>query len=186
MISRFPWTDPRSGRPAARHMTFVELNTSDLRLSGRRFPAVPYPHSVDSVSAGGTEYLLGGTNSTYDASIHLYKANDPASGVHYGSDGTTIRYGSAALSPDGSRIYRVVGDADEEGASIQTLSAATGEVLATTPVPVSDYFNEGIDADPATGSVFVALANAVGVVGPRGRLLKTIPNVAGAGQILIT
>ena len=165
---------------------FVELNTSDLRLSGRIFPAVPYPTSVDSVSVGGTEYLLGGTYSTYDTSIHLYRASDPGSGLHYASGSTTLEAGAVALSPDASKIYHLVSDVYGQNASIRTLSAATGEVLATTPVLISDYFFEGIHVDPVSGRVFVALNNSVGVLNPDGTLLQSIPNVPGAGQVLIT
>ncbi len=164
---------------------FVELNTSDLRLSGRTFPAVPYPTSVDSVSVGGTEYLLGGTNSTYDTSIHLYRASDPGSGVHYANGLTSRKAGAVALSPDASKIYHLVTDASEGNASIHTLSAATGEVLATTPVTTSDYSYEGIDVDPVSGRVFVAMNNSVGVLNPDGTLLQSIPNVPAAGQVLI-
>jgi YVTN family beta-propeller protein len=165
---------------------FVELNTSDLRLSGRVFPAVPYPNSIDSVSVGGTEYLLGGTDSTYDASIHLYNASDPGSGVHYATGATTGEGGAVALSPDASKIYHLVTDVYGENASIQTLSAATGELLATTPVQMSVYFWESIHVDPVSGRVFVALNNSVGVLNPDGTLLQTIPNVPAAGQVLIT
>lgn len=165
---------------------FVELNTSDLRLSGRTFPAVPYPNTVDAVSADGTEYLLGGTDSPYDPSIHLYTTSDTGSGVHYGIAGTTSMIGSAVLSPDASKIYRVVTDVYGENGSIETLSAATGAVLTTTPVSISDYFAEGIHADPTTGRVFVSLDNAVGVLDPNGVLLQTIPSVTAARQVLIT
>ena len=165
---------------------FLELNTSDLRLSGRIFPAEPYPTSVDSVSVGGTEYLLGGTDSVYGNSIYLYRASDPGSGVHYGSGATTGVDGAVALSPDASKIYRLVTDVYGQNASVETLSAATGIVLATTPVPISPSFVEGIHVHRTSGRVFVALENAVGVLDPDGTLLQTIPNVAGAGQVLIT
>jgi hypothetical protein len=59
-------------------------------------------------------------------------------------------------------------------------------VLATTPVRVSEFFVDGIAADPMTGAVFVALENAIGVLDPSGTLLETIQDVQGAGQVLIT
>jgi hypothetical protein len=90
------------------------------------------------------------------------------------------------LSPDANKIYRVVTDVYGGNGSIETLSAATGDVLNTTPVPISAYFIEGIHADPLSGRVFVSLENAVGVLDPSGALLQTIPNIAGAGQVLIT
>jgi YVTN family beta-propeller protein len=164
---------------------FVELNTSDLRLSGRTFPAEPYPTSVDSVTVGGTEYLLGGTNSIYGRSIHLYEASDPGSGVHYATGSTTGKAGAVALSPDASKIYRLVTDVYGGNASVETLSAATGELLATTPVTTSNYFYEGIDVDPVSGRVFVAMNDSVGVLNPDGTLLQSIPNVTATGQVLI-
>jgi YVTN family beta-propeller protein len=164
---------------------FVELNTSDLRLSGRIFPAVPYPTSVDSVTVAGAEYLLGGSNSVYDTSLHLYAAGDPGSGVHYAGGGTTSLAGAVALSPTASTLYHVVTDVFGQNGSVETLSAATGEVLATTAVPISPYFWEGLHVDPVSGRVFVALDDAVGILSPSGSLLETIPNIPGAGQVLI-
>jgi hypothetical protein len=145
---------------------FLELNASDLRLSGRLFPAVPYPNSVDSVSVGGTEYLLGGTNSTSDPSIHLYRTNNPASDKHYGTTAAgTDKAGAVALASDASKIYRVVTGEQGQNASIEMLSADTGGLLATTPVRVSQYFADAIQADPASGRVFVSLDDVVGVLG---------------------
>lgn len=163
---------------------FLELNTSDLRLSGRIFPAVPYPKSVDAVSVGGTEYLLGGVNSD-DEATHLYAVNDPASHMRFDAAQDTDVAGSVALSADASKIYRVVPGEVGVSASVETLSADTGAMLATSPVSLSEYFSDAIQIDPVNGSVFLSLAEGVGVLDPEGAVLETIP-VAGAGQIVIT
>ena len=39
---------------------FLELSTSDLRLTGRVLPAEPYPNSVDSVAVGGARSISSG------------------------------------------------------------------------------------------------------------------------------
>ena len=163
---------------------FVELDTSDLRLSGRIFPAVPYPKSVDAVSVGPTEYLLGGVDSD-DETTHLYTLSDPTSHIRLDAAQNTDVAGSVALSPDASKIYRVVPSEDGVRASIETVSADTGAVLATRPVMLSQYFADRIQTDPANGMVFVSLEDGVGVLDPNGTLVETVP-VAGPGQIVIT
>lgn len=163
---------------------FLELNTSDLRLSGRIYPAEAYPNAVDAVDTGDTEYLLGGSDSL-DASIHFYDTKDPRSEAHYAAAERTDVAGSVVLSPDASKIYRVVPAEDRVSAVIETLAADTGDVLATAPVRLSEYVADGIQTDPASGTVFVSLADGVGVLDPEGTALETIP-VAGAGQIVIT
>jgi len=164
---------------------FLELRTSDLRLTGRIYPAVSYPNSVDAVRVGDGHYLLGGTDS-FDQATHLYETSDPTSeAAHYSATGRTDRAGSVALSPDATKIYRVVMAPDGANASIETLSAATGSVLATSGWPISRYFLDGIQTDPARGTVFVSLEDGVGVLSSEGSFVATIP-VAGPGQIVIT
>ena len=144
-----------------------------------------YPTSIDAVVAGGKEWIVGGTDSVYDTSVHLYDAANPASRVDYGANGTSWVKGAVVLSPDASRIYRVVNDYSG-AARIETLSAATGAVLASVPVNLSpDVFYEGMAVDRITGNVFVTLADSVGVLDPGGALVRVIPNVAGAQQVVI-
>jgi hypothetical protein len=170
---------------AANPQDFLELSTSDLRLTGRRFPVEYWPNSVDWVSVGGTEYLLGGTNSYSEPSIHLYRTNDPASAQHYGlTDAGTHIAGAVALAPDATKIYRMVGEEGADG-SIETLSTDMGALLAAAPVRLSEYFYDSIQTDPATGIVFVSLEDGVGVLDPDGTLVETVP-IPGPGQIVIT
>lgn len=164
---------------------FLELSSSDLSLTGRSFTAVAYPTSIDTVLAGGKEWIVGGTDSVYDTSVHLYDAANPASRVDYGANGTSWVKGAVVLSPDASKIYRVVNDYSG-AARIETLSAATGAVLASVPVNLSpNVFYEGMAVDRVTGNVFVTLADSVGVLDPGGALVRVIPNVAGAQQVVI-
>ena len=169
---------------------FVELNTSDLALSGRIFPAVPYPTSVDSVSADGTEYLLGGTNSD-TGSTHVFQTAGDMNAWTIGADATPLTEpGSVAVSPDASKVYRVIpvpNDAvpDTIDATLETLSIDPGPALTTNHVQLSKYFLDAIQADPATGNVYVSLQDGIGVFDPDGTLIETVP-VAGPGQIVIT
>jgi hypothetical protein len=162
---------------------FLELRAADLRATGRTFPAIPYPESVDAVSVGDREYLVGGI-STDDQSIHLYEVTDPAAEPARFGGGSSDMFGSVALSPDATTVYRTLRARNDLSGSIQVFSAATGDMLVANPLRLSDSFLEGIQTDPASGRVFVSLENEVGVLDPDGTLIETVP-VAGAGQIVI-
>ena len=165
---------------------FLELSSSDLRLTGRSFPAVAYPNSIDTVVAGGKEWIVGATYSPYETSVHLYDAANPASRVDYGANGTSSVPGGVGLSPDASKIYRVVDGFDGSAARIETLSAGTGAVLGSVPVNMTpNLFYEGMAVDRVTGNVFVTLTDSVGVFDSGGALVRVIPNVAGAQQVVI-
>jgi hypothetical protein len=163
---------------------FLELRASDLRPSGRTFPAIPYPESVDAARVDGREYVLGGV-STDDQSIYLYNVTEPAAEPARFGGGSSDMFGSVALSADATTVYRILRARSDLNGSIQVFSAATGDMLVSNPMRLSDSFLEGIQADPASGRVFVSLENGVGVLDPNGTLIETVP-VAGAGQIVIT
>jgi hypothetical protein len=157
------WTS--SGAPYG----LVELNTSDLKTTGRIFGDVPYPTGVASFE--GT--LASGTNSTYNKDLWIFGASTTATQSF--ETGTESHPGNVAVS--GNMAYSV------NGQNFTSVNRTTGTSVQST-IARSRKFIEGVAVHHETGRVFVATVDSVTVFSREGTLLATVPAIMGSVGIV--
>lgn len=151
----------------------TEVRTSDLEVTGKRFPTGPYPTAVTTTTAAGTELIAAGGSS--NTNTYVFDAADPADVTPTALGGATAQRG-LEFSHDGSRLYTVV-ETSPTTSELVTMTPRT-DVLLRTPFLSASLLMGDLGVDPGTGRVFVAANNSVVVYNPDGTLGRVLTEAA--------